>query len=181
MEFPVIAYPESWTGTIRATTYATTLSLRIGRNSGRCRLLRPSHADCPEGDDETFVQDCRCGHHGTAALAGRPGSVGAEIGGILKMPDFASPASMSIHEEASPKSKCPRVQSADLPIPLPTTPASGLGTLRVSLPRAAISMPRWCVSTSTGCGCSGLGRLEKHVQRAQVEEAAVPVSIGLLV
>ena len=112
---------------------------------------------------------------------GGQGALAQKSGGILKMPDFASPASMSIHEEASPKSKCPRVQSADLPIPLPTTPASGLGTLRVSLPRAAISMPRWCVSTSTGCGCSGLGRLEKHVQRAQVEEAAVPVSIGLLV
>jgi len=92
---------------------------------------------------------------------GGQGALAQKSGGILKMPDFASPASMSIHEEASPKSKCPRVQSADLPIPLPTTPASGLGTLRVSLPRAAISMPRWCVSTSTGCGCSGLGGLKK--------------------
>jgi len=39
-----------------------------------------SHADCPEGNDDTIVQDCRRGYHGTDALAGWPGSVGAEIG-----------------------------------------------------------------------------------------------------
>ena len=32
------------------------------------------------GDDDNFAWDCRCGYHGTNALAGRAGSTGAEIG-----------------------------------------------------------------------------------------------------
>jgi hypothetical protein len=59
---------------------AAMLTSKIGGKSGRFRLPRSSHADSPEGDDETFVQDCRCGCHGIDALAGRPGSAGAEIG-----------------------------------------------------------------------------------------------------
>jgi hypothetical protein len=59
---------------------AAMLTSKIGGKSGRFRLPRSSHADSPEGDDETFVQDCRCGYHGIDALAGRPGSAGAEIG-----------------------------------------------------------------------------------------------------
>ena len=47
---------------------------------------------------------CRLGVSASAALAlwlGGQAALAQKSGGILKMPDFASPASMSIHEEVT--------------------------------------------------------------------------------
>src|SRR5215469_1542970 len=64
--------------------------------SGRSRLLRPSHATARRA---IMRRLCRLGVAASAALTlwlGGQGALAQKSGGILKMPDFASPASMSI-------------------------------------------------------------------------------------
>ena len=55
-----------------------------------CREIRQmwastsSHADCPEGNDDTIVQDCPCGYHGLMLWLGGQGALAQKSGGMSR-------------------------------------------------------------------------------------------------